>query len=389
MKKVYRSFTDAKQFVRSLGLKNNTEWRNYCKSGNKPEDITSTPNTIYKNKGWISLGDWLGTGRVSDNLKKYRSFEDAKKFVRSLELKSRTEWKRYCNSDNKPDDIPKVPWSTYKNEWTSLGDWLGTGRVATQNIQYRTFEDARNFVQSLGLKGRDDWEKYCVSDNKPDDIPRNANNTYKKEWKGMGNWLGTGRVSSQNKEFCTFEESKQFVQTLGLKSQKEWSNFCMSGNKPENIPTHPHDIYKNKGWVSLGHFLGTGRVATQNIQYRTFEDARNFVQSLGLKGRDDWEKYCVSDNKPDDIPSLPSGTYKKEWKGWGDWLDTGRVATQNIQYRSFEEAQKFVQKLGLKGYEDWKKYCKSGNKPDDIPAQPWKAYKKWNIERRKKNEKRV
>ena len=48
-------------------------------------------------------------------------------------------------------------------------------------------------------------------------------------------------------------------------------------------------------------------------------------------------------------------------------------------------------KLNLKSGTEWKEYCKSGNKPDDIPAQPWLVYAKWNIARRsqlgKRNEK--
>ena len=32
----YRSFKKARAFVRSLGLKSQAEWRDYCKSGKKP-----------------------------------------------------------------------------------------------------------------------------------------------------------------------------------------------------------------------------------------------------------------------------------------------------------------------------------------------------------------
>ena len=112
-------------------------------------------------------------------------------------------------------------------------------------------------------------------------------------------------------------------------------------------------------------------------QYRDFESAREFVRKLGLKNSRDWEKYCQSKNKPNDIPSAPLKIYKnKGWKGMGNWLGTGVVANQ-IKYRSFIEARQFVRKLKLKGTKEWKEYCKSGNKPDDIPAAPWKTYKEW------------
>jgi len=47
------------------------------------------------------------------------------------------------------------------------------------------------------------------------------------------------------------------------------------------------------------------------------------------------------------------------------------------QFRDFESAQEFAQSLGLKGAKAWFEYCKSGNKPDDIPTAPWTVYKEW------------
>ena len=58
MAKKFRDFKSAREFVRKIGVKSAKEWRTYCKSGNKPEDIPSAPNQIYKNKGWISWGDF-------------------------------------------------------------------------------------------------------------------------------------------------------------------------------------------------------------------------------------------------------------------------------------------------------------------------------------------
>ena len=112
-------------------------------------------------------------------------------------------------------------------------------------------------------------------------------------------------------------------------------------------------------------------------KFRDFESAREFVRALNLKGTHEWYGYCKSGNKPDDIPQKPERTYKKEWKGYGDWLGNGTVATQNRVYRPFKEAREFVRKLGLKNANEWYGYCKSGNKPDDIPSAPWNIYKEW------------
>jgi hypothetical protein len=71
-----------------------------------------------------------------------------------------------------------------------MGDWLGTGSIAARLREYRPFEEAKAFVHTLNLKNSDEWDKYCKSGKKPDDIPANPNKTYaKKGWKGIGDWL--------------------------------------------------------------------------------------------------------------------------------------------------------------------------------------------------------
>ena len=62
----------------------------------------------------------------------------------------------------------------------------------------------------------------------------------------------------------------------------------------------------------------------------------------------------------------------------GDWLDTGTVAHKDRIFRPFTEAREFVRSLGIKNHKEWRAYCKSGSKPDDIPAHPWDVYKEWN-----------
>ena len=46
-------------------------------------------------------------------------------------------------------------------------------------------------------------------------------------------------------------------------------------------------------------------------KYRSFKEARKFVHKVGSKSVREWTRYCKSGKKPDDIPSWPSGVYKK------------------------------------------------------------------------------
>jgi len=238
----YLSCHEARNVVKSFGFKNEGEWREYSKN-ERPPNIPSHPNIIYKNKGWIDMGDWIGSNVVATQKRKYRSFERAREFVHKLELESQSEWIEYCKSGNKPNDIPNAPSWTYKNKgWISVGDWLGTGRVSDNFKEYLKIEDAKKIIYPFNLKNRNEYEIWW-DNNKPNNIPKQPHNTYKnKGWISMYDWIGT--KPGWNGEYRPFEEAIEFARSLGLKGQKEWFDYCKSGKKPADIPYNPDREYK-------------------------------------------------------------------------------------------------------------------------------------------------
>jgi hypothetical protein len=127
----YRPFEDARAFVHKLGLKSYEEWNDFCASGRKPPDIPGNASRVYADSGWAGIGDWLGTGRVANRERAFRSFSQARAFVRGLGLKSEKEWREFRRSRRKPADIPSNPNRTYAEfGWAGMPDWLGTGRLA-------------------------------------------------------------------------------------------------------------------------------------------------------------------------------------------------------------------------------------------------------------------
>ena len=299
----WRPFKDARDFVQGLGLKSSTEWREYCNSGKRPADIPSNANSVYADAGWSGWGNWLGTGEIARYLRQYQSFTKARAFVRSLGLKSYTEWYEYCKSGKKPADIPTAADNVYADSgWSDWGDWLGTGEIATYLRRYRSFRKARAFVRSLGLKSEGEWRDYYKSGKKPADIPTTPNQTYAKAgWVGMGDWLGTGTVANRFRQYRSFTKARAFVHSLGLKSQSEWSQYCKSGKKPADIPTNPRSIYAEAGWSGMADWIGAGRF--RGTGWWPFKRSRAFVRSLGLKSQHAWRSYCRLGDKPVVIPS--------------------------------------------------------------------------------------
>jgi hypothetical protein len=244
----WRTFTLAREFVRDLGLESRAEWDDYCKSDRRPFDIPAKPNAAYAHDGWIGMGDWLGTGTIATHLRKYRPFQEARRFVCTLGLKSQSEWNNYANSDRFRPDLPKAPHWVYANAgWRSWGDWLGSGRIASYKVEYRPFEQAREFARNLGLKTREEWLGFARSDKLPRDIPIKPERTYAGNgWSGMGDWLGTGTIATHLRKYRPFAEAGAFARTLGLSSAGKWRAFCKSGLPPD-IPANPYKTYLHEG----------------------------------------------------------------------------------------------------------------------------------------------
>ena len=59
-----------------------------------------------------------------------------------------------------------------------------------------------------------------------------------------------------------FDKALEYVRSLNLKSQKDWTEFAKTEKKPNDIPSYPRQIYKKEYEklgikFSIGHWLGT------------------------------------------------------------------------------------------------------------------------------------
>jgi len=330
----------------------------------------------------------------------YRSFTEARKFARSLGFKKREEWIKFYRAGNLPIDIPKVPQRTYKKDWKNWGDFLGTGYISTNYRKYRSLEEATKFARNLGLKDGKYYKRYYESGKIPRDIPKCPWAVYSKEWKGMGDFLGTGFMAAKYRKFRSFEDQRIFARSLKLDSQTEWQKFCKSGKKPADIHASPRRAFINNGWTNWGDFLGNiGKIANQNRVFWSYEKANAFLIKLGVENRTDFERKYKSGKIPKDIPRGPERVYNKHgmWKSWGDFLGTGRIANQNIMWPSAKKARIEIKKIakdvfGGKPFseQDWKDAHDEGKIPKSLPKYLTAIYnpevrkKRRSAERRRK-----
>ena len=101
-----------------MNFKKVTDYQKFSSSGKKPSDIPSNPQQIYKNKGWISWDNFLGT-EIKDYL-------EAKKIVKKLKFSNNKEFTKYLRTKGL-SGIPKNPEHFYKrrNKWKGWPDFLG------------------------------------------------------------------------------------------------------------------------------------------------------------------------------------------------------------------------------------------------------------------------
>ena len=84
------------------------------------------------------------------------------------------------------------------------------------------------------------------------------------------------------------------------------------------------------------------------------------MKELDIKTQSQFKEWSRSEQRPDDFPSNPSSVYKEKWVNWGEFLGTGNV--QRKIFRSYESAKALMKELGIKTYNQFKKWSRSEKK---------------------------
>ena len=309
--------------------------------------------------------------KIWDNIARYnwRPYEDAKKYAQSLNLKNSQEWSKHTQTKAFPKDIPTAPNVTYKTEWESMGEFLGTKNVSRKFRNYKTYDEAKKFVKSLKLKNTKEWNNYVYKINKDlSDIPKRPNEFYKNEWKSWNDFLG-----SDYRDYLPYEETKAYVKSLNIKNIEEYRDAFKAKKFAKKLHSAPDQYFEEfEGW---GVFLGTGNKSPQQLkeEYKiSFSDARKYAHSLNLKSNIEWKKLAKENKLPNGHPKAPNLFYKSEWTTWNDFLGKRDFRT----YISYDEAKKIIHPLELKSMKDWFEYAKSDNLPAIIPIMAEHQYRR-------------
>jgi hypothetical protein len=241
-------FPQAKLFIHRLGFDRKEQWNQWKKDGNRPSFIPSSPERTYKDKGWVDWHDWIGFD--------FLPFPRARTFMRKLKLKNSDAYWAWLASEQRPKNIPYSPEKLYKHTgWIDLGDWLGTGNKGRQKKKMLTYEEAQTYVQALGLKTQHEYFAWRKSGNRPETIPSSPNTIYP-EFESWGKFLGTERIANQRKQYWDYEQAKDFLKPLYIKSQEHFLQLQGLGFIPTEIPKNPYAYYKKqRKWLGFPDFF--------------------------------------------------------------------------------------------------------------------------------------
>ena len=302
-------FEKAKNFALSLNLNSRKEWSEFVKSEKMPIDIPHSPHWIYKNYGWKSYGDFLGTNRIATFNREYLSFSKAKKYVHTLKLKTVNDWKEFTRNKKFPSNLPSTPTNVYKNlGWISYPDFLGTSTVANQFKKFVNYAELKQFVYNK-FKSKDDWLNFVKSNNFPSKFPSSPPHQYKNEWVSWPDFLGYKKPR--------YEEAKKIIHKYKFNKAEEFIKFIKK--HPElNIPVAADKSYqRSKEWVSWADFLGNDNVSSHLRKYVSYKNAKKFAKKKKIYTIVEWHKQ--KNNFPKNIPRNPFIVYKN--KGWINWVD--------------------------------------------------------------------
>jgi len=280
-----------------------------------------------------------------------------------------------------------------QQESSQLDLWSGK-----QDSPWEEFKVAREYVRSLGLESQQEWESYVEGGKlKGKKVPGNPESVYQNlGWTGWNDWLGiavhkkikeapretlfpgdppgglwSGREGSK---WMNFHDARRIAREYGFEYEEEWDLFTRGkfpGREPlpDNIPEHPHRVYRHVGWTGWRDWLVPPE---KQVEYSGFSMAREFVRSCRIPDQAAWRDFLeqhaglIRDHHFV-LPERPHLEYKDSgWKGWEDWLGT------DIGFNDYKTTRKFVHSLKLKSEKEWSEYC-AGHLPHK-PKKPAKVY---------------
>ena len=96
-------------------------------------------------------------------------------------------------------------------------------------------------------------------------------------------------------------------------------------------------------------------------EFKSYKEAKFFMENKGIKTQREyfiWQKGKSEEYK---VPANPRKFYGNEWSSWGEYLNSGNIAFQNMEFYSYEECRKIISKNNIDSKRKYLKFQKLVN----------------------------
>lgn len=267
-----RSFEEAREYARSLGLTSRKDWEDHCHTNGKPADIPLLANVTYANefKGWE---DFLGYEGLA-------TYEEVETFMRTtilpLGITNGVQWRENYDRLRErgviPHNIPKSVDNVYKDKgFVRWGIMMGTNRyMKRKEEEILPYEQAKEYVQRelvpLGIDSIAAWRENPSLI--PIFLPVDPIDHYKTLYKGPSDFFGMRRNISKFSNVWPYEKARNWViknlvnSRFDISTSNRWMNYIAgmypkAPRLPDSIPKDPR-YYKKHGaqWIDWNHWFG-------------------------------------------------------------------------------------------------------------------------------------
>lgn len=410
------NYTDCKNKISKLGIKKAKSFSEKIKQmrmGDKSYyDVPLAADIFYRNNGWVSWAEFLGTNLTRNTYIKKYSLDYLRKIAHELKFTSNTQWKKYAKENNYPVKTNIM----YKNHgWLSWADFLG--HIIQHKPSYISYEDAMEYLISFKFKTIAEYQQH-IRENLITNIPLYPRKVYK-EWLSWDMYLGRDAHTSNSSAIITIENflmlnnivyvrEKRFenfvkypfdiyipcinlvIEYDGIQHYKDTkgyfydleniknrdgmkNNWCFQ-NKI-NLERIKYDIKDLESHVN-DILTKYGLIINTNKEYYNFDECKEYIRNLKINNMCKWYELFRTGKIDNKIPFRPYNVYKDNWISWENFFSSEII--QNTRFLSFEDAKKYLRDNNINDMKSWKELLK--DKPSFIPTHPRKMYKNQYID---------
>ena len=238
--------------------------------------------------------------------------------------------------------------------------------------EWMSYKEARDLIQEINIKTKQDFFRFALSEDKPQNLPLTPNKVYK-EWTGWEDFLGVKIEEEKNLE--TQKKGELFLENLKNLLDEEFEGFNELGEF-DDLGVGKELDYLNEAKLSSDlpaldkNDEPQKRRKPKNVNWMSYEEAKKFIRNQAIRSSHQFFKWSASTNRPFNFPSNPVQVYKERWKGWNSFL-----GITDINWMSYETAKAFIRTQAVFSNSQFREWRKLSRRPANFPANPDRFYK--------------